>query len=36
MSIDYQKEGHIAIITINRPDAMNAITIQAFRELIDN
>ena len=34
MSIDYQKEGHIAII-INRPDVMNVISIQAFRELHD-
>ena len=33
MCIDYQREGHIAVVTINRTDVMNAISIQAFREL---
>lgn len=33
MAIDYQKEGKIAIFTINRPDALNSINVQAFREL---
>ena len=33
MAIDYKKEGRIAIFTINRPQAMNAINIEAVREL---
>jgi len=33
MAIDYQKEGRIAIFTINRPEALNAINVQASREL---
>ena len=37
MAIDYKKEGHIAIFTINRPEAMNAMnleTMRSFREAI--
>ncbi len=33
MVIDYEKKGRIAIFTINRPEAMNALSIQATREL---
>ncbi len=33
MTIDYAKEGRIAIFTINRPEAMNALNMQANREL---
>ncbi len=33
MVIDYKKEGRIAIFTINRPEAMNAMNMQASREL---
>jgi len=33
MAVDYQKEGRIAIFTINRPEAMNAINMQTVREL---
>ncbi len=33
MAIDYEKEGRIAIFTINRPQAMNAINMEALREL---
>ena len=33
MAIDYQKEGKIAIFTINRPDALNSINVQTAREL---
>ena len=33
MAIDYQKEGRIAIFTINRPQAMNAMNTEAVREL---
>lgn len=32
MAIDYKKEGRIAIFTINRPQAMNAINMEAIRE----
>jgi len=35
MAIDYNKEGRIAIFTINRPQAMNAIDVQAMQELHD-
>lgn len=37
MAIDYKKEGRVAIFTINRPEAMNAMnmeTLQEFREAI--
>ena len=33
MAIDYKKEGRIAIFTINRPEAMNAMNMEAVREL---
>ncbi len=33
MVVDYQKEGRIAIFTINRPEAMNAINVQTNQEL---
>lgn len=33
MAIDYKKEGRIAIFTINRPEAMNAIDVAASHEL---
>ncbi len=33
MAIDYEKEGKIAIFTINRPEVMNAMSVQAAREL---
>ncbi len=33
MVIDYIKEGRIAIFTINRPQAMNAMNMEAIREL---
>ena len=35
MTVDYKKEGKIAIFTINRPDALNAINVQTNRELSD-
>ncbi len=35
MVIDYRKEGKLAIFTINRPEAANAINVQAMRELHD-
>jgi enoyl-CoA hydratase/carnithine racemase len=33
MSVDYEKEGKIAVITINRPEAHNAINPETFEEL---
>jgi len=33
MAIDYKKEGKIAIFTINRPEAMNAMNMEGIREL---
>ncbi len=33
MAIDYKKEGRIAIFTINRPEAFNAVNVQTFQEL---
>ena len=33
MAVDYKKEGRIAIFTINRPEAMNALNNQVHREL---
>ncbi|MFC1934917.1 enoyl-CoA hydratase/isomerase family protein [Chloroflexota bacterium] len=35
MVIDYKKEGRIAIITINRPDAMNAVNVETLRKLAE-
>ena len=33
MAVDYEKEGRIAIFTINRPEAFNSMNVQAAREL---
>ncbi len=33
MSIDYMKEGKVAIITLNRPESLNAITPEMLRQL---
>ncbi len=33
MVVDYEKEGRIAIFTINRPGAFNAVNVQVFQEL---
>jgi len=33
MAVDYQKEGRIAIFTINRPEALNSVNVQTAREL---
>ena len=33
MAIDYKKEGKVAIFTINRPEAMNALNMETMREL---
>ena len=33
MVIDYQKEGRIAVFTINRPEALNSMNVQALKEL---
>jgi len=33
MAIDYKKEGRIATFTINRPEALNAMNMEAAREL---
>lgn len=35
MAIDYEKEGRVAIFTINRPEAMNSLDSQTFQELHD-
>ncbi len=35
MAVDYAKEGRIAIFTINRPEAMNALNAQVYQELND-
>ncbi len=35
MAIDYHKEDSVAIFTINRPEAMGALNLQAFQELHD-
>jgi len=35
MAVDYEKEGRIAIFTINRPEAMNSLNAQAHRELYE-
>jgi enoyl-CoA hydratase/carnithine racemase len=35
MVIDYEKEGKMAIFTVNRPEAKNALNVQAFTELHD-
>ncbi|MFC1873968.1 enoyl-CoA hydratase/isomerase family protein [Chloroflexota bacterium] len=33
MAVDYEKDGKIAIFTINRPEALNSINVQAIKEL---
>jgi len=33
LAIDYKKEGRIAIFTINRPEALNSMNMEAVREL---
>ncbi|MFC2063215.1 enoyl-CoA hydratase/isomerase family protein [Chloroflexota bacterium] len=35
MAIDYTKEGRIAVFTINRPEALNSMSMAALRELYD-
>jgi len=35
MALDYKKEGKIAIFTINRPEAMNALNVETVRELLE-
>ncbi len=35
MSINYQKDGNIAIFTINRPEVMNALDPEALKELTE-
>ncbi len=35
MAVDYTQEGNVAIFTINRPQAMNAINLEVARELHD-
>lgn len=35
MAIDYKKEGRVAIFTINRPEAMNALNVETMGELRD-
>jgi enoyl-CoA hydratase/carnithine racemase len=35
MSLDYEKRGHIAIFTINRPEKMNALSLEVFYRLHD-
>ncbi|MFC1993051.1 enoyl-CoA hydratase/isomerase family protein [Chloroflexota bacterium] len=35
MAVDYITEGRVGIFTINRPEAMNALSIEAARELHD-
>ncbi len=35
MAVDYEKEGKIAIFTINRPDAMNSLSAQVHKELTE-
>lgn len=35
MAVDYEKEGRVAIFTINRPEAMNAMSMEGIRELLE-
>ncbi len=36
MPIDYRKEGKIALFTINRPEVLNALSLETLRELSDD
>jgi E-phenylitaconyl-CoA hydratase len=33
MTVDYKKEGRIAVFTVNRPEALNALNMQELREM---
>jgi E-phenylitaconyl-CoA hydratase len=33
MAVDYEKEGRVAIFTLNRPEAMNSMNMEAVRQL---
>jgi enoyl-CoA hydratase/carnithine racemase len=35
MALDYKKEGKIAIFTVNRPEAMNALNVETVREMLE-
>lgn len=35
MVVNYQKEGRLAILTINRPEAFNSLSMQVHKELIE-
>lgn len=35
MAVNYEREGRIAIFTINRPEAMNALNVETVRELLE-
>ncbi|MDR7463597.1 MAG: enoyl-CoA hydratase-related protein [Armatimonadota bacterium] len=35
MAIDYEKRGHVATVTLNRPDAMNALDPEMSRQLAE-
>jgi enoyl-CoA hydratase/carnithine racemase len=34
MAVEYEKDGRIAVFTINRPEAMNALNMEGIRELL--
>jgi len=36
MGLDYQKEGHMAVFTINRPEARNAFNTQMLQEMYES
>ena len=33
MTVDYEKDGRVAVFTINRPRALNAVNVEVFQEL---
>lgn len=35
MSIDFERKGAVALVTINRPDAMNALDVEHDRALAE-